>query len=155
LEYWFLEVVRPSFLTFKPTSTYTLIRSWCRSMLKMLIIMFLELLFLKSCVMLGGLGRTLSFLQSCFMVFIILFISSMGDIWRGYQHWIIFKHEEGWPLKRSFIYFGPLLNFFGNHHVGRQLCLSIPIKWYAHRGAYEWDYSLLWPPFDLISPSRA
>jgi hypothetical protein len=38
---------------------------------------------LESCVMLGGLWRTLSPLLSFFMVFIILLITNMGGTWRG------------------------------------------------------------------------
>jgi hypothetical protein len=45
--------------------------------------MFLELLFLESYVMLGGLWRTLSPLLSCFMALILFFIISMGGMWKG------------------------------------------------------------------------
>jgi len=64
-------------------------------------------------------------------------------------------HEIGWPPRRSFICFRPLSNSLKYHHAGLQLRLSILNGWYPHRGAYEWDYSCLWPPFDPISPSWA
>jgi hypothetical protein len=67
---------------------------------------------------------------------------------RGHHYWIIFKHEVGWPLRRSFICFGPLSSFLKDHRVGLNLRLSIPSGRYAHCGAYEWDCSCLWPPFD-------
>ncbi len=83
LEYQSLEVVRPSFLASEPSSTYTLIGPWCKSMLKTFLIMFFELLFLESCVMSRGLWWTLSFLPSCFMVLILFFTTSMDGMWRG------------------------------------------------------------------------
>ncbi len=62
--------------------------------------------------------------------------------------------RQGDPFKRSFICFGPLSSFFKDHHVGLLLRLSIPIRWYSHRWAYEWDYLHLWPPFDPINFSQ-
>jgi hypothetical protein len=46
--------MRPSLLASEPSLTYTLIRSWCRSTFKTLLIVFPELLFLENCVMRGG-----------------------------------------------------------------------------------------------------
>ncbi len=66
---------------------------------------------------------------------------------------MIFKHEVGWPLRRFFIYFGPLSNFPRYHRAGPQLCLSIPSKQYPHHGAYEWNYLCIWLPFDQINPN--
>ncbi len=57
--------MRPSFLAFEPSLTCTWIGPWCRSMLKMLLITFIESLFLKCCVTPGGLWWTLSLLLSC------------------------------------------------------------------------------------------
>jgi hypothetical protein len=45
---------------------------------------------------------------------------------RGHHYWIIFKHEEGGPLRRSFICFGPLSSSPKNHYVSPQLLFSIP-----------------------------
>jgi hypothetical protein len=112
LEFRPLEVARPSLLAFEPSSTYTLIGLWCRSTSKTLLIVFLELLFVESCVMLGGLWQTLSPLPSCFMVLILLFITSMGCMWRGSP---LLNHKARWPFKRSFIYFGPLSNSPKDH----------------------------------------
>ncbi len=84
LEYQPLEAMRPSFLAFEPFLTYTLIGPWCKSTLKMFLIAFLELLFLKNCVMSRGLWWSLSPLLGCFMVFIFLFITSMGSMWNGW-----------------------------------------------------------------------
>jgi hypothetical protein len=42
-----------------------------------------HLLILESYVMLGGFWQALSPLLSCFMVLILLFITSMGDMWKG------------------------------------------------------------------------
>ncbi len=36
----------------------------------------------------------------------------------GHHYWIIPRHEARWPPKRSFIYFGSLLNSLRDHHVG-------------------------------------
>jgi hypothetical protein len=47
------------------------------------LITLLELLFLESYVMHGGLWQALSLLPSSTMVFILLFIISMGGMWRG------------------------------------------------------------------------
>jgi hypothetical protein len=86
LKYWPLEVMRSSLLASEPSSTYTLIGPWCRSTLKMLLMMLLELLFLESYVMSRGLWRTLSFLPSCF---------HHAHYSMYYQHG---RHVEGSPL---------------------------------------------------------
>jgi len=117
LEYWPLVVMRPSLLTFEPFLTYTLIGLWCRSTSKMLLVPFFELLFLKGWIMSGGLWQALSPLPSFFMVLILLFITNMGDMWRGHHYWIIFKHKVGWPPMKSFICFGPLSSFPKNHRA--------------------------------------
>ncbi len=83
LEFWPLEVVRPSLLAFKPSLTYTLIGPWCRSMLKTLLITFFKLLFLEGCVIPGGLWQALSPFLGCFMALILLFTTSMGNMWKG------------------------------------------------------------------------
>jgi len=93
LEYWPLEVVRPPFLAYEPSLTYTLIRLWCRSTLKTLLIAFFELLFLESCVMLGGLWWTLSPLPSCFMFIIFFLLPAWVECGGGHHYWVIFKHE--------------------------------------------------------------
>jgi hypothetical protein len=82
-EFWPLEVVKPSFLALKPSSTYTLIGSWCKSTSKMLLIVFLELLFLESYKMPKDFWQTLSPLPGCFMVFILFFIINMGNMRKG------------------------------------------------------------------------
>ncbi len=64
-------------------STYIVIGRWRKLTLKTLLITFLKLLFLGSCVMSRGLWRTLSLLAYCFMVFILLFTTNMGDMWKG------------------------------------------------------------------------
>ncbi len=55
LEYQPLEAMRPSFLASKPSSTYTVVESWCKSMLKMFSITFFKLLLLDNCVISKGL----------------------------------------------------------------------------------------------------
>jgi hypothetical protein len=83
LEFWPLEAMNPSFLASKSSSTYTLIKPWCKSTLKTFLITFFELLFLKNCVMPRGLWWTLSPLLNCFMVFILFFTINMGNMWKG------------------------------------------------------------------------
>ncbi len=56
---------------------------WWKLMLKTLLITFLELLFLEICVMPRGFWWALSLLPCCFMVFILFFTTSMGNMWRG------------------------------------------------------------------------
>ncbi len=82
LECWPLKVMKPSILAYETSSTYTLIGPWWRSMLKMFLIMIFKLLFLESCVMLRSFWQALSPLPGCFMVFIFLFITNMGNMWR-------------------------------------------------------------------------
>ncbi len=156
LGYWPLEVVRPSLLASKLSSTYTLIGPWCKSMSKTFLIMFLELLFLKSCVMSGGLWCILSLLPGCFMVFFFFFVlRTWATCGGGHIYWVIFRHEARWPPRRSFICFCPLSKSLRGHRANHQLCFSIPNKQYSHCGAYEWDYQCLWPPFHLINLSWA
>ncbi len=135
--------MRPSFLASKPSLTYTLIGLWCKLMLKTFLIMFFELLFLNSCVISRGLWWSLSPLLGCFIVFILLFITSMGGIWKGHHYQIIFWHEVRWPHRRSIICFVPLSSSFKDHHACPQLRLSILNKGYSHHGAYEWNYVCL------------
>jgi hypothetical protein len=66
LEFQPVEAMKSFLLIFEPSSTYTLIGSWCRSMLKMFLITFFKLLFEKNCVMSKGFWRTLFFLLSSF-----------------------------------------------------------------------------------------
>jgi hypothetical protein len=122
-----MEVVRPSFLASKPFLTYTLIRSWCKSTSKTLLITFFELLFLKNYVMPRGIWRTFSPLPSCFVCSFFFLLLTWVACGRGHHYWVIFRHEARWPLKRFFIYFGPLLNSFKNHHTGPQLHLPFLI----------------------------
>jgi hypothetical protein len=51
--------------------------------IEMFLITFFELLFLKSCKMLGDLWQASSPLPSCFLVLILLFNTSMGSMKRG------------------------------------------------------------------------
>jgi hypothetical protein len=108
-------LVEPSFLALEPFLTYTLIGSWCKLMSKIFLITFFEMLFLKNYGLLENLWWALSFLPSCFIVFIFSLLLAWGTWKRGHHYWIIFKHEVGWPFSRSFICFGPLLNTFRNH----------------------------------------
>jgi hypothetical protein len=100
-----------------------------------------------------------AFDKHCPFYYVVLWCSffSLFPTWvtceRGHYYWIIFKHEAWWPFKRSFICFGPLSSSFKDHHVGLHLHLSIPSGWYPHCGAYEWDYSHFWPPFDPNRPN--
>jgi hypothetical protein len=68
----------------------------------MLLITFLELLFLENYEMSKDLWQSLSLLPSCFMVLIIIFIISMGNIRRGSP---LLNHLQAWgrvtPLKGS------------------------------------------------------
>jgi hypothetical protein len=147
--------VKPSFLASEPSSTYTLIGFWCKSMSKMFLITFFALLFLKNYKMLGFLWRALSLLLGCFMVLFFIILPTWATWKMGHHYWIIYMHESKWPLRRSFICPGPLSSIRRNHYMGPKLCLSIPSKWYPHHGPYEWNYPCLWPPFDLISLSWA
>jgi hypothetical protein len=54
------------FLTSNPSSTYTLIRSWCKSTSKMFLISFFFIFFLENSKMLRDLWWTLSLLPRCF-----------------------------------------------------------------------------------------
>jgi hypothetical protein len=54
--------------------------------------MFLKLLFVESYEMLRDLWWTLSFLLGCFMVFILLFITSMGNMSKGF---IVIESSSG------------------------------------------------------------
>jgi hypothetical protein len=154
LEYQPLEDVKPSILASKPSLTYTLIGSWCKSTSRMFLITFFKVLFVKSYEMLRDLWWTLSLLPS-FMVLIFLFLLTWAT-WRGYHHyWVILRHEVGWPLKRYYICLGPLLNIFKVHCTSPQLCFSIPSGQYPCRGPFEQDYLCFWSPFDLVSPSWA
>jgi hypothetical protein len=47
--------------------------------------MFLKLLFLESYEMLGDFWWTLSFLLGCFIVFILFFTTSMGNMSKGFS----------------------------------------------------------------------
>jgi hypothetical protein len=145
--------VRPFFLALEPSLIYTLIGLWCKSMLKMLLIVFFKLLFLENYKMLGDLWRTLSPFPSCFMVFILLFTTNMGNMKRGSLLLIIFRHKARCPPRWSFICLGPNSSIPKGHYTSPQLCLSILDRRYPHCGPYEWSCSCLWPPFDLISPS--
>jgi len=80
LEYWPLDVVKPSFLASKPSSTYTLIASWCKSTLKIILIIFFKLIFLKSYGIRRDLWWALCPLLAWFMVLIIFFTTSMGNM---------------------------------------------------------------------------
>jgi hypothetical protein len=93
LEYQPLEVMRPSLLASELSSTYTLIGPWCRSMSKMLLITFFKLLFKNNYVMLKNFWRALSPLPGYFMVFILLFITNMGDMWKGSP---LSNHFQAW-----------------------------------------------------------
>ncbi len=145
LEFWPLKAVRSSFLVSKYSSTYTLIRRWCKSTSKTLLITFLDLLFLENCVMPGGLWWTLAPLSSCFIMFILFFIINMGDILKGSHYLIIFRHEARWPFNMSFICFVPLSKSPRNHYTSPQLHLSILIGQYLDHKAFEWNYWCLWP----------
>jgi hypothetical protein len=147
--------MKPSLLASEPSLTYTLIGPWCMSMSKTLLITFLELLFLKNCVVTGGLWQALSFSLNWFMAFIFSLLLAWATCGGGHHYWIIFSHVVGWPFRRSFICFGPFSNSFRDHHMGPQLHLSILSRWYPHHGAFEWDYLCFWPSFDLISLSWA
>ncbi len=93
LEYQPLEDVKPSFLASKPSSTYTLIGSWCKSTSKTFLITFFELLFLKNYEMSGDFWQALSFLPSCFMVLIFLFSITMGNMMRESP---LLSHFQAW-----------------------------------------------------------
>jgi len=155
LEYWPLEAMKPSILALEPSLTYTLIGLWCKLILKMLLITFFKLLFLKMYEMLGDLWWALSLYR------VILWCSFFSLLptwitWRGGHHyWIIFRHEAMWSLRRFFICHGPLLNILRNHCVSPQLCFSIRSGWYPHCGPFESDYFCFWPPFDLVNLSWA
>jgi hypothetical protein len=117
LEYRPLEVVTSSLLASKLSSTYTLIGPWCKSMLKTFLIMFLELLCLDNCAMLGGFWWILSLLPCYLMVLNYFLLRAWAACGRGHLYWIIFKHEARWPFRRSFIWFCPLSNFPRDHHA--------------------------------------
>ncbi len=133
LEYRPLEVMRPS----EPSSTYTLIGPWCKSMLKMLLITFFKLLFLESCVMLKSFWQALSHYQVILWCSFFFLLPAWAACGGGHHYWTIFRHEVGWPPKKSFIYFSSLSNFLKDDFVGPQLCLSIPNGQYPHCGAYD------------------
>ncbi len=118
LKYRPLEAMRPSFLTSKPSSTYTLIGSWYMLMSKTFLIGFFKLIFLENYVMLRGLWQALSLLACCFMCSFFFLLLAWSTCGRGHHYWIISRHETWWPPKRSFSCFGPLLNSFKNHCVG-------------------------------------
>ncbi len=151
LEYWPIEVKKPSFLASYLFSTYILIASWYKSMLKTHLITFFKLLFLESYRMPWDLWRTLCPLLGYFMVFIILFTINMGNMKRGSP---LSSHLQGWgrvtPFRRSFICPSPLSNIFKNHCTSPQQCLSIPNGQYPHPRPYEWDCPFLWPFFNLV-----
>jgi len=124
LKYWPLKIVKPSFLTSKTSSTYTLIELWCKLTSKILLITFLQLLFLKNYGMLKVFWRALSLLPKKFIVFNFFFITSMGIMRKGsqllnclqargkvtpyevfYLPWFIIKHSQRplhKPLTMSF-----------------------------------------------------
>jgi hypothetical protein len=93
LEYRPLKVMKPFILGFEPSSTYTLTRSWWRLTLKIFLITFFELLLFFIIVMSWGLLRALSLLPSYFMVHILLFINSMGNMWKGSP---LLNHFQAW-----------------------------------------------------------
>jgi len=123
-------------------------------MSKIFLITFLKLLFLKSFEMPRVFWWALFLLPNCFMVFIHVFNTNMGNMKRGHHYWIILKHKAGWPPKRSFVYLAHYRTL-KDHYTCPQLCLSIFNKKYSHHGPYEQNYLCFWPPFDLISMSWA
>jgi hypothetical protein len=155
LEYWPLELVRPSLLAFMPSLTYTLIGLWWKSTLKTFLITFLELLFLESCVMPRGFWWALSPLPCCVWYSFFFLLLTWVACGRGHHYWIIFMHKAWWPPKRYLICFGPLSNSFKDHRLGPQQRISITNEQYPHHGAYEWDYPCLWPLVDPINHSWA
>ncbi len=73
-----LEVVRPSLVAFEPFSTYTLLKVMKQINVKNI---FSNIFWvLKNYEMPRDLWRTLSPLLGCFVVFILLFITSMGNM---------------------------------------------------------------------------
>jgi len=99
LEYSPLEAVRSSFLVSKPSLTYTLIRPWCKSTSKTLLIMFFKLLFLESYGCRGAFGEHSPLSQvvlPCSFYSLLLAWVTCG---RGHHYWVIFRHEARWPLK--------------------------------------------------------
>ncbi len=100
--------MKPSFLASNPSSTYTMIGLWCRSMSKMFFIAFFELLFLKIVSCQGA------FHEHCPLYQVVLWCSffSLLPTWatcgRGHHYWVIFRHKARRPHKRFFICFGPL-----------------------------------------------
>jgi hypothetical protein len=142
--------MRLSFLVSHPSSTYNLIRLWCKSMSKTFLISFIFIYFLENSKMSGDLWWALSLLLGCFMMFIFLFISNMAT-WGGEHHyWVIFRHKARWPLKRALIHPDPLSRIPKNHCASPQLCLFILSGQYPHCGPYKWNYRYLWPPFNPI-----
>jgi hypothetical protein len=135
------------FLTSKPSLIYTLIGSWCKSTLKKLLITFFELLFLENYEMRKVFWWTLSPLPGCFIVFIFLFTTNMGNMKRGSPLLNHLQAQGRVTLKRSFICLGPLLNIPKDHYANLQLCLSIPRKWYPHHGPFGWNYPCLLTTF--------
>jgi hypothetical protein len=117
LEYRPLEVVRPSFLAFEPSSTYTLIGPWCKSMLKNIFTNVSQVTTFKELCDVKGPLVNIAFLPSYLMLLILFFITSMGSMWRGHLYWVIFRHEARWPPRKSFICFCPLSNCPRDHHA--------------------------------------
>jgi hypothetical protein len=91
LEFWPLEVTRPSFLASKPSSTYTLIGSWCKShVTNAFNNVFWVVIFRKLCDVGGPLVNTVPFTM--------LFYGAHSFLY--YQHgW----HVEGVTIIDSFL----------------------------------------------------
>ncbi len=147
--------MRPSFLALNPSSTYTLIRSWCKSTPKMFLIWFLFIFILENSKMSGTFGEHYPFYHVVLWCSFFFLFPAWVAWRRGHHYWIIFRHEATWPLKRLFIRLEPLLNIPKDHCASPQLCLFIPSKQYPHCGPYNRNYPYLWPPFNLINLSWA
>jgi len=118
LEYRPLEVMRPSLLASEPSSTYTLIGPWCRSMLKMLLIIFSSYYFKKVMWCWGAFGEHYPLYQVVLWCSFFFLLPTWATCGRGHHYRIIFRHEARWPPKKSFICFGSLSNFPKDHFVG-------------------------------------
>jgi len=95
-KFWPLKVVRPSILALEPFLTYTLIRLWCKLMLKTLFVTFFKLL-LKNLWNVKGLQQTLFLYQVVLWCSFLFKLSTWAAQRRGHHYWIIFKHEAKWP----------------------------------------------------------
>jgi hypothetical protein len=150
------KVMKPFFLALKPSLTYTLIGLWCKLMYKMLLIVILKLLFLESYKMLKNLLWTLSLLLGCFMVFIFLFITNMGNMNKGF---IVIKSSSGMrqgdPLNAplfAFSHYWALVETIAwtPNFVFASLMDDNNIVGLMNEGCFY-----LWPPFNPLSPCLA